>query len=447
MGIKGLAKLLSDEALECISEVPLSSLHGRKVAIDASMAIYQFLIAVRSGAPNSASMVLTNSAGETTSHVQGIFNRTIRFLTVGIRPVYVFDGKPPNLKSHELVKRRERRDKAQKALKDAIEDDNAEEQTKQEKRLVRAGVKENDDCKRLLRLMGVPVVEAPCEAEAQAAELAKDGKVWGVGTEDMDALTFETPILLRKMTFANASKSDIQQIDYKKALTGLDLTKEQFVDLCIMLGCDYCDTIRGVGPKTALKLIREHSCIETIVASIDRKKYGVPDTWIPNEVREEARKKEKEEKEAEEYSTDKEEEEESGEVGKLDTDIDGAEKEVHDTSEEEKELIPIYVEARRMFNNHEVHKDLTLKWADCQPVELTKYLVEDMGFNPDRVKGGIEKLQKAFKATCKPQTRMDSFFKPKPGITGNKRKVPPTKTEKGKKGKKGGAGSFGKKKR
>ena len=86
MGIKGLAKLLSDEAPDCLREVPLSSLQGRKIAVDASMAIYQFLIAVRSGGPGGAAMMLTNADGETTSHIQGLFNRTIRFITEGIRP-------------------------------------------------------------------------------------------------------------------------------------------------------------------------------------------------------------------------------------------------------------------------------------------------------------------------------------------------------------------------
>mmetsp|Transcript_22274 Transcript_22274/g.62063 ORF Transcript_22274/g.62063 Transcript_22274/m.62063 type:complete len:151 (+) Transcript_22274:325-777(+) len=93
MGIKGLAKLLSDEAPDSIREVEFKSLHGRRIAIDASMAIYQFLIAVRSGGPNQQAMMLTNADGETTSHIQGMFNRTIRFLTEGLKPVFVFDGK------------------------------------------------------------------------------------------------------------------------------------------------------------------------------------------------------------------------------------------------------------------------------------------------------------------------------------------------------------------
>ena len=350
MGIKGLAKLLSDEAPECIKEVQLKSIHGRKVAIDASMAIYQFLIAIRAGGPNQAAVQLTNADGETTSHIQGLFNRTIRFMSEGIRPVFVFDGKPPQFKSGELKKRREKRKKAEAELKVAIEENNTEAQEKQQKRLVVAGKKENEDCIKLLHLMGVPVVMAPCEAEAQAASMCKAGTVYAVGTEDMDALTFATPVLLRKMTFANASKSDIQVMDYKKAVEGLGLTHDQFVDLCILLGCDYCDSIGGVGPKTALKLIREHKCIEEILKSIADKKYRVPDSWIPNEKREEEKGKRQKQKEEELYDTDDEKE------GKAKVDDT-------DNEDEEEELVPVYVEARKLFNNHEVKTGM---FCQCQ---------------------------------------------------------------------------------
>ena len=150
----------------------------------------------------------------------------------------------------------------------------------------------------------------------------------------MDALTFATPLLLRKMTFANASKSDIQVMDYKKAVTGLGLTHEEFVDLCILLGCDYCDSIGGIGPKTALKFIREHKTIEAILENIkDEKKYKIPETWIPNEKREEEKRKKNEE----DYDTSNEDKEE---------DID--------EEEEDEELIPVYVEARKLFIQHEV---------------------------------------------------------------------------------------------
>jgi len=417
MGIKGLAKLLSDEAPDCVCQVPLSSLNGRKVAIDASMAIYQFLIAVRQGGPNNAASMLTNADGETTSHIQGLFNRTIRFLTEGIRPVFVFDGKPPSLKkTNELVKRQERRNKAQTDLKVAQDEGNVEEIEKLSKRLVRAGKKENEDCMRLLKLMGIPIVLAPCEAEAQAATLAQEGLVYAVGTEDMDALTFKTPILLRKMTFANGSKFEIQTMNYKKALEGLELTHDEFVDLCILLGCDYCDSIRGVGPKTALKLIREHKSIEKILENIDRSKYGIPDSWLPKEVKKEKNEDDNEEKEKEDLSSD-----------------------------EKGDQIPIYVGARNLFNEHEVHKNIDLKWKACEPEGLTKFLVDEMGFNAERVQNNIAKLQKAFKATSKPQLRMDSFFKVKPGSNNAaqvaKRKAVKEEMKNAKKQKKGSKGT------
>jgi flap endonuclease-1 len=338
--------------------------------------------------------MLTNADGETTSHIQGMFNRTIRFLTEGLKPAFVFDGKAPTMKSGELQKRREKRKKAEEELKKASEEENVEEMDKQSKRLARAGKKENEDCQKLLRLMGVPVIMAPCEAEAEAAALCKAGLVYATATEDMDALTFQTPVLIRKLTFANqaAKGAKIQQMDYKKAIEGLGLTYDQFVDLCILLGCDYCDTIKGIGPKTALKLIHEHGSIEKILQNLDRKKYTIPKDWIPNE---------KDEGEDEQENTDDEED---------------RKKESKENSENDQEdkPVPAYVRARELFHHHEVTTDVELKWKAPQTEELTKFLVEEQGFNPERVKSNIEKLQAAYKANLKPQTRMDSFFKVKP---------------------------------
>jgi len=216
------------------------------------------------------------------------------------------------------------------------------------------------------------------------------------------------------MTFANASQSNIQQMNYAKAIQELELTHDEFVDLCILLGCDYCDSIRGIGPKTALKLIREHHTIENILDAIqDIKKYTIPDDWVPQKVKE---KKEKD-KEEEEYNTDDEKEQQK--VGAEDEEGDKMEEE-----DDKAEMIPIYVKARQLFKEHEVLtlSKTDLKWRECNPDKLTAFLVDEMGFNPDRVKSSIEKLQKAFKATGKPQARMDSFFKPIASKTGPKAK-------------------------
>mmetsp|Transcript_95 Transcript_95/g.123 ORF Transcript_95/g.123 Transcript_95/m.123 type:complete len:430 (+) Transcript_95:127-1416(+) len=425
MGIKGLAKLLSDEAPDCIREVELKSLHGRKIAIDASMAIYQFLIAVRSGGQNQAAMMLTNADGETTSHIQGMFNRTIRFLHEGLKPVYVFDGKAPNMKSGELQKRREKRKKAEEELKKASEDDNVEEIDKQSKRLARAGKKENEDCKKLLRLMGVPVILAPMEAEAECAALAKAGSVWASGTEDMDCLTFATPILIRKLTFSNQSAkgATIQQMNYKKAVEGLGLTHEQFVDLCILLGCDYCDTVKGIGPKTALKLIRDHGSMEKILDAIKNEKnskgdlkYVIPADWLPP--------KGKSTGDESDDTDNNEEDEENKKNG------------------EEDEFVPAYAQARFLFHNHDVDTDVELKWKAPDSKELMKFLIEEQGFNADRVKASIEKLEKAHKANLKPQARMEQYFSFKPNpVADAKRKKRLEEENAAKKRKKGGKAS------
>ncbi len=141
------------------------------------------------------------------------------------------------------------------------------------RRLVKVLPEHNAEVQRLLALMGVPYVQAAGEAEAQCAALAKAGKVWATATEDMDALTFGSPVLLRHMTFSAARKVPINEFKLDKALEGLELTMDQFIDLCILSGCDYTETIRGIGPGRALQLIKKHGSIEEIIKNLDTKKY------------------------------------------------------------------------------------------------------------------------------------------------------------------------------
>jgi flap endonuclease-1 len=357
-----------DQAPEAIKEHEIGFFTGRKVAVDASMALYQFLIAIRSG-DGGQQQQLTNEAGEVTSHIQGMFNRTIRMMTNGLKPCFVFDGKPPQLKSGELAKRTKKREEAEADLKAAEEAGNAEDVDKYNKRLTRVTKQHNADVKELLRLMGVPVVEAPSEAEGQCAELAKKGKVWGVATEDMDVLTFQTPYQLKKLTMAASRKEPIQLIEYQKILDGLEITKDQFIDLCVLCGCDYCDAVKGIGPKKALIGIKKYGTIEKFLASIDKDAKGitVPANWLTEE--------------------------------------------------------PIYVEARRIFNELEVidGDTLDLKWEDCDEKGLRTFLIEKNGFDEKRVMSAIERLKKA--KSKGGQTRMDSFFKVKPLSDTDKKKL------------------------
>merc|ERR1711939_24703 len=243
MGIKQLFSIIREECPNAYKESEIKAQFGRKVAIDASMSIYSFLIAVRSGGE-----MLTNEDGETTSHLMGMFYRTLRIVDNGIKPVYVFDGAPPKLKSGELAKRFQRKAEATEGLEEAKETGTAEDVEKFSRRTVRVTREHNAECQRLLKLMGVPYIIAPTEAEAQCAVLARAGKVYAAASEDMDTLCFDSPVLLRHLTFAEQRKEPIQEIFLDRVLEGLNMDRKQFVDLCILLGCDYLDPIPKVGP-------------------------------------------------------------------------------------------------------------------------------------------------------------------------------------------------------
>ncbi|KAK4884964.1 hypothetical protein RN001_001235 [Aquatica leii] len=344
MGILGLSKVLADIVPHAIRESEIKNYFGRKVAVDASMSLYQFLIAVRSEGAQ-----LTTVDGETTSHLMGTFYRTIRLIENGIKPVYVFDGKPPQMKSGELNKRAERREEAQKALDKATEQGDLAEMEKFNRRLVKVTPQHANEAKQLLTLMGVPYIDAPCEAEAQCAAMVRSGKVFAVATEDMDALTFGSSVLLRHMTVSEAKKVPIQEFHLDKILEGLHLTQYEFIDLCILLGCDYTDSIRGIGPKRAVDLITQYRSIETILDNIDTTKYPPPENWS-------------------------------------------------------------YKAARQLFLEPEITDpdQVELKWNDPDEEGLVKYLCGDKQFNEDRIRNGAKKLMKARGTST--QGRLDSFF-------------------------------------
>ncbi|RUO97166.1 putative DNA repair endonuclease rad2 [Jimgerdemannia flammicorona] len=284
------------------------------------------------------------------SHLMGMFYRTIRMIDNGIKPCYVFDGKPPTMKSGELAIRMSRRKEAKEKMEEAVETGTAEEVDKFSRRTVKVTKEHNDECKKLLGLMGIPYVEAPCEAEAQCAALAKAGKVYAAASEDMDTITFGSPILLRHLTFSEQRKMPIDEVHLDKVLSGLELTMDQFIDFSILLGCDYVDSIKSVGPTTALKYIKEHGSIEKIIPALKEKvRENVPEDWK-------------------------------------------------------------YDEARELFKNPDVKNpdEIELKW-DAPDIEgIVDFLVKDKGFNEERVRKASEKLQKNVKTAT--QARLEGFF-------------------------------------
>lgn len=259
MGIKGLIGFLSETAPGSLTEVTLEQLSGTTVAIDASTALYQFTVAIREGSNFSA---LVNSKGEPTSHISGLMNRCLKLIEAGIKVIFVFDSTPPELKLQTLAKRREVREEAEKCLEKALDDADAEAVQKYMKRTVHISKKENQSAKELLRLMGIPIIDAAEEAEAQCAYLVQKGLADSVGTEDADALVFRCGTLLKRLT---AGGKKIMKVNLEKVLELLNLTHDQFIDFCILCGCDYCGTIRGIGPKTAYSLIKKFDTIERIL--------------------------------------------------------------------------------------------------------------------------------------------------------------------------------------
>lgn len=244
-----------------------------------------------------------------------------------------------------------------------------------EKRLTRVAPVHNEEAKRLLRLLGVPVVESPGEAEAQCAELAKGGKVFATGSEDMDALTLGTPTLLRHLTFSEARKMPILEINLARALEGLQLNMDEFIDLCILCGCDYCPKIGGIGPKKAYELIKKHKSIDAVVEALKGTRFEVPENFA-------------------------------------------------------------YENARKLFHKPDVTPaaEVELTWGPPNREAVIEFMCKEKGFDQKRIEAGLDRLTKSNKTGT--QGRLDSFFKIDPfKQTGVKRKSDGKSDQKGKKGK------------
>uniref|UniRef100_A0A8D2IRJ2 XPG-I domain-containing protein n=1 Tax=Varanus komodoensis TaxID=61221 RepID=A0A8D2IRJ2_VARKO len=206
--------------------------------------------------------------------LQGLFYRTLHLLENGIKPVFVFDGKPPDLKQAVVRKGDGRSFAGGGQCLPCLIVGWCLKFTKTASKIVFHHL----PC-RLPLLAGL---QAPAEAEATCAALVKSGHAWCTATEDLDALPFGSLRLLRHL---NTKSGDLEEIALPEVLQKLRLTQEQFVDLCILLGCDYCGKIHGVGPKKALKLMQQHGSIERILQLTSRQAYPLPDRWALQETR------------------------------------------------------------------------------------------------------------------------------------------------------------------
>jgi flap endonuclease-1 len=274
--------------------VDLGAFRGRTIAVDAFNVLYQFLALIRSreGRP------LSDREGRVTSHLVGLAFRTTRLIADhGVKLVFVFDGMPPQLKRREVEKRREVKRKAEEEYKEAVE---AGDYAKAFSKAVQTSRLTGEmilDAKRLLELLGVLWVQAPGEGEAQAAHMARRGDVWGSSSRDYDSLLFGTPRLVRYLTIhgqewlpsrGRARKLEPEIIRLDSFLSHHGITREQLVDMSMLIGTDFNEGVKGIGPKTALKLIREHGSLEgmpqEVLSRLDADVEGIRGIYLKPDV-------------------------------------------------------------------------------------------------------------------------------------------------------------------
>ena len=251
-------------------KVELSDLANQVVAIDAFNTLHQFLsiIRQRDGSP------LVDSGGRVTSHLSGLLYRTASLVEAGIKPIFVFDGKPPDLKFETLNKRREIRESALEKWESA----KVEGDLKAAYKYAQASSKVNpeivENSKYLLSIMGIPFVQAPCEGEAQAAHMVLKKDASCVASQDYDSFLFGAKTVVRNLAVTGKRKLpgknayiDVEPeiIELEESLNALGINREQLIDIAICVGTDYNKGLEKVGPKIALKLIKKYGNIHNLL--------------------------------------------------------------------------------------------------------------------------------------------------------------------------------------
>lgn len=258
------------------NEIEMDRLGGRRVAVDAYNTLYQFLSIIRdrfTGEP------LKDSKGRVTSHLSGLFYRTTRMIEAGVDPVFVFDGKPPPFKKETSEKRSEIKKEAEKKLEEAREEGDREAIRRYAQATSRLTDDMIENAKKLLELMGIPVVQAVSEGEAEAARMVNSGKAWASGSQDWDSLLFGAKRMVRNLTITGKRKVPRKHdyveikpeiIEMDSVLSGLGINHEQLITIGMLIGTDYNPGgVRGVGPKTALKLVREHKTFDKVMKQVE----------------------------------------------------------------------------------------------------------------------------------------------------------------------------------
>ncbi|MBD3155297.1 MAG: flap endonuclease-1 [Candidatus Aenigmarchaeota archaeon] len=314
-------------------EIELEFLTGKKIAIDAYNVLFQFLSIIRhrdTGDP------LRDSKGRITSHLTGVFYRTIKLVENGIKPIFVIDGPPPDFKRKVLNERKETRKEAKEKWKEAVERGEKERIMTYAQSALEVTKDMVDEAAKLLNSMGIPSLQAPSEGEAQAALLVKKGDAYAIGSQDIDSIIFGSPKMVRNLSITGKRKIPNQQrwieikpelIELENVLSELGLTREQLVLLGMLVGTDYnAGGIKGIGPKTGLDLVKEKPTLEGILDEIE---------WN--------------------FDTDPEK---------------------------------IY----NFFLKPPVKEEYEIEWGDPDEEKIMKIMVDEHDFSPERIERGVERL-------------------------------------------------------
>src|SRR3989338_971408 len=316
-------------------EISIKDLKGKILAVDAMNMLYQFLTTIR--APDGSALL--DSKGNVTSHLIGLFHRTTSLMEEGLKLAFVFDGKAPEIKKKTWEKRSAIKKEAALKFEVAEEAGNLEDMKKFASRTAVLNKEMIADAKLLLQALGLPIIQAPSEGEAQAAYMAKKGDAYAVVSQDYDNLIFKAPFLVRNLSIAGKRKRagkfafvnvKPEIISLKEVLAELQLTFDQLVVVAILVGTDYNPGgIKGIGPKKALALVRETPTDE-VFEKVEWSKYYPDLDW--------------------------------------------------------KEIFSTIV-------NMQVTDDYQLKWKKIQENELIEFLLKKHDFNEERVLAKLEKLK------------------------------------------------------
>jgi flap endonuclease-1 len=330
--------------------IKLEDLSGKTVAIDAYNALYQFLAIIRQpdGTP------LKDNTGKVTSHLSGLLYRTSNLVELGIKPIYVFDGKPPELKTEEIQRRRQVKVEAQVHYEKAVARGDMAKARMFAQATTSMKTYMKEDAHRLLDLMGLPWVQAPSEGEAQAAHMTKRGDADYCASQDYDSLLFGAPTLLRNVTVSGRRKLPSKNVYIDvvpevfvldKILKECEITYEQLIDVGILIGTDFNpDGIKGLGPKTALKLIQKHGTLENALPHIKGAEFPHP----PEQIRE-------------------------------------------------------------IFLHPKVTSDYMITWKEPNMDGIVDFLVREKDFSENRVRKAVEKMQQGTKE-LKSKTTLEKWF-------------------------------------